>query len=129
MGGPAYHAPLHNSDFVSRLLLHLNSPGTASKYHTFSRMFGMVNVISEVSLSLLLEIKLAGTSYPLFCRPIFTVPFTPRHHTIPRSFCVGYSQCWLRRFNDALQSPGIQNDCTHGCRMGHYAHLGSQFPY
>ena len=45
IGGPFYSAPIHNQDFVMRMIGHISQRHTT--YGTWNRMAGMVQVISE----------------------------------------------------------------------------------
>lgn len=48
MGGPFYTGPLHDEEFVKRLVHSLNQPEASTLYGTHSRMLGMMTVVSEV---------------------------------------------------------------------------------
>ena len=47
MGGPIWIAPMHNPDFVERLLDKLDNEWNDVHFHTFERMKGMLSVISK----------------------------------------------------------------------------------
>ena len=54
LGGPIWSAPIHDAEFVRGLLEEVDTH--SEDYHTTSRIKGLLTVVSEVEVTVLIEI-------------------------------------------------------------------------